>query len=111
MAYHEYGIIEDFHPLSSEYEEYAPEKYGCIRVEEDLAEPVMERLVDLPTFFHRGTRPEKGFAWCGITIVPPQSLPRFLAAVEEAKAPGLARLKQMIRTAQARGKHMIHYGL
>ena len=108
---HDFGVIPAFDPHSPEYEEYTPEKYGCVPVDDDDMLPVMEKLRDLDTFYHRGSRPAKGFAWCGITLIPPASLGAFLAAVEEEKSPAFAPLAEKIREAMAEGKYMIHYGL
>ena len=71
MAKHEFGIIEDFDPAKDYDREYVPEQYGCISIEDDLAqEAFMSKLSQMPTFFHTGRRPAKGFAYYGITAFP-----------------------------------------
>lgn len=108
---HEFGIIPEFDPDSEEYEEYEPERYGCIAVEDDLLLGVFDRLRDLDTYWHRGDRPAKGFAYCGITLLPAASLPAFLAELQREGDPELLPLGEKIREAVRQGKYMIHYGL
>ena len=108
---HEFGIIEEFHPGSGEYEEYAPERYGCVSVDDDLLQEVFGRLRDLDTFWHRGDRPARGFACYGITLIPPESLPAFLAELRREGHPEFLPLAEKVREAIRQGNYMIHFGI
>ena len=108
---HDFGIIREFHPDSGEYEEYAPERYGCVSVDDDLLQGVFDRLQDLDTFWHRGSRPAKGLARYGITLVPPASLPALLAELRRGGCPEFLPLAEKVREAIRQGKYMIHYGV
>ena len=112
MAKHEFGIIEDFDPVKDYDRDYVPEQYGCISIEDDLAqEAFMSKLSQMPTFFHTGRRPAKGFAYYGITLIPPSSLEQFKLAVDLEKNPAFAQLSQMLGDAVRRKKYIIHYGI
>ena len=108
---HQFGIIEEFHPGSGEYEEYAPERYGCVSVDDDLLQEAFDRLRDLDTFWHRGDRPARGFAAYGITLVPPESLPAFLAELRREGRPEFLPLAEKVREAIRQGNYMIHFGI
>lgn len=73
---HEFGIIDDITEKS--YENYAPEKYHCISLDDEIILNLIKPLSIMKTYFHRLDRPEYGLAYHGITIIPPESLSSFL---------------------------------
>ena len=90
MAKHEFGIM-DRTPVSKErYDCYEPEKYKTIFVEDELLEPLHKRLNDIDFFWHSLDVPGKGLAYCGITLIPPESMDAavkiFLTARDEVRA-------------------------
>ena len=53
--------------------------------------------------------PGKGLAYCGITLIPPASLPLMCDII--AAVPELADLHRMLIQAWKEDKYVIHYGL
>lgn len=88
------------------YDEYEPKKYGCITVHDDLVEVFAPKLEEMTCYWHTLDRPGKGLAYCGITLIPPESLPFFAEAVGDIEP-----LQALIRKAAAEKKFIIHYGL
>lgn len=109
MAKHEFGILPR-DPLPGErYDAYEPEKYGCVAVDDERLGPLSDRLADVPMYWHTLDRPETGLAYCGVTLIPPASLPAFLAALEAAEAP--PSLRALLERARTEGRFVIHFGL
>ena len=109
MATHKFGIMPQAPAPGERYETYEPEKYYCICVDDDWIDPLLEQLADVDVFWHTLDRPEKGLAACGITLIPPSSIPTGLAVLEGADP--LAPLRALLRQAEAEGRFVIHYGL
>lgn len=110
---HEFGIIEDIQDKA--YESYAPEKYHCISLDDDIMLDLFDSLSLMPTYFHRLNRPNFGLAYHGITIIPPASLSLFLDIILSSAAwekyDELNELAVKIRQAQDLQRYMIHYGI
>ena len=87
LAKHEFGIIESFEE-NKWYSHYEPEKYKCISVNDDLIEELIIRynkeLKAIKTFFQVSTQPAAGLDYCGVTIIPPESLVEFRNVVTNA---------------------------
>ena len=109
MAKHEFGILPRDPRLGERYDAYEPERYGCVSVDDAWLEPLLEKLADIPAYWHALDRPEKGLAYCGVTLIPPASVPVLLAALEAAETP--PPLRALLERAQAEGRFVIHYGL
>lgn len=90
MAYHEFGILSTHEEQRHAYFEYTPEKFSCIRVDMSLIDScgLFLELQDLPTYFQRISWPAYGFDEAGITLIPPDSLPRLRAAAAPTRAYG-----------------------
>lgn len=109
MAKHEFGIMDVAPMLEQEYNNYEPEKYDCISVHDDYIEPLLEKLSVVDCFWHTLSRPEKNLAYCGITLIPPYSLNRFIEIIEgEAGTEGLMSL---LLKAEKEDKFVIHFGI
>lgn len=109
MAKHEFGIM-DAPPLPHHrYDEYEPWRYHCISVEDEAIEVLAERVRALPCFWHTLDWPETGLAYCGVTLIPPTSVPTLLAAAGTV-AP-CRTLAALLEKAAAEGKYVIHFGL
>ena len=109
MPKHEFGLMSESPRPGARFDKYEPEKYRCIAVDDDDIEAVGAELQALSCYWHTLTRPEKGLAHFGITIIPPTSLPAFEDIV--AKAPQLAELRELIVTARREGRWIIHFGI
>ena len=109
MAKHDFGILSRV-PLPGErYDCYEPEKYACISVEDTMIDRLWDRLERIPCFWHTVDAPGLGLAGCGVTLIPPRSLPALLAAVGED--PALAAWAALLENARAQKKWVIHFGL
>jgi hypothetical protein len=110
---HEFGIIDDIHDKA--YENYAPEKYHCISLDDEIILDLIEPLSIVKTYFQRLDRPEYGLAYHGITIIPPASLSSFLDIILSSDAwkqyDELDRLADKIMQAKNEQRYMIHYGI
>ncbi len=109
MATHEFGIMDRAPRPGERYDEYQPEKYRCIAVDDDWVEPVMPELADVDCFWHTLDTPGKGLDYCGINLIPPDSLDKMLHSIEAI--PAFDGLKKLLQTAKKEGKYVIHYGL
>ena len=110
MAYHEFGILSTHEEQRHEYFEYTPEKFSCIRVDMSLIDScgLFLELQDLPTYFQRISWPAYGFDEAGITLIPPDSLPRLRAA---AARHGLTELTALVEQAEQMRCFVIHFGI
>ena len=75
MAKHEFAIMKN-EPMSEDrFDEYEPNKYNnCICVDDDFIEPILTDLQSIDCYWHTLQVAGKGIAYCGITLIPPQSM-------------------------------------
>ena len=109
MASHEFGIMQEAPVLGQRFDEYEPDNYHCIKVDDDVLELVAEQLCAADCYWHALDVPGKGLAYCGITLIPPASLPLMCDII--AEVPELADLHRMLIQAWKEDKYVIHYGL
>lgn len=109
MARHEFGIIDIAPRLGQEYNDYEPEKYHCISVDDENIVPLLEELSVIPCYWNSLKREEKGLAYCGITIIPPNSLKRFISIIDRKIQ--FNELKDVLQKAAKENKYVIHFGI
>lgn len=111
---HEFGIIDDFDQRGN-YNDYTPQKYHCVSVDDDIINSFNEHLSIMKTYFHSFERPEYGLAYWGITIIPLESLSIFYEVVTSSRyfknSVELNELASKIVQATEERKYMIHYGV
>ncbi|MGG0724906.1 short-chain dehydrogenase [Bacillus mycoides] len=111
---HDFGIIDDFN-YQKNYNDYTPEKYHCVSIDDDIISSFNQHLSIMKTYFHTFKNPEYGLAYWGITIIPPESLSIFYEAVTSSRyfkdSVELTELASKIVQATAEQKYMIHYGV
>ena len=118
MTKHEFGII-DYLIKDKRYDEYEPEEYNCISVNDDLIDEIISKYVeeftDVKTYAHIITKPMWGLNYCGITLIPPESLEKFFNIITNAnnqyKSQELNLLLKKITEAIKGNKYLIHYGI
>ena len=110
MAKHEFGIMEQA-PGLERYDVYEPEHFGCISLGDEWLEGLLPLLDNIPCFWHTRQRPAKGLAYCGITLIPPQSLERFLCVFQAQDNAAYDGVIALFQRAIQEGKYVIHYGL
>lgn len=108
MAKHEFGIMESAPISGKRYDEYEPEKYNCISVDDDYIEGI-EQLCVFDSFCHTVDIPMKGLNYCGVTLIPPTSIKTFLSIIGEDSE--YAELRKLLIDAENKNKFVIHYGL
>lgn len=109
MARHEFGIMQHAPLGGKRYDDYEPEKYDCISVDDVFLEDVVGAFTPIDFYWHTLDVRGKGLAYCGVTLIPPQSLEALIAIIRDL--PGLSELTALSETAQRAGKWMIHFGL
>ncbi len=109
MAKHEFGIMPDVPQKGKRYDEYEPEKYNCISVDDDYIEYADANLKDIEFYWHTLDVKGKGIAYCGITLIPPDSIKPFINVIKEMD--GLSELVDLAQKANKENKWIIHFGL
>ncbi|GCD10374.1 hypothetical protein [Clostridium tagluense] len=118
MTKHEFGII-DFLIKDKWYVEYEPEEYNCTSVNDDLLDEIINKYVEeftnMKTYAHILTNPMWGLNYCGITLIPPESLGKFCNIITDAnnryQSQELKLLLKKISEAIKEKKYLIHYGI
>lgn len=109
MSKHEFGIMETAPVRGKRYDEYEPEKYGCISIDDDYIERIQEQLDVFDSYCHTLDIPMKGLNYIGITLIPPTSITAFLSVID--KGDEYIELRDLLMEAKRRDKYVIHYGL
>ena len=78
-------------------------------VDDQFIEPLLPEFERLNLFWHTLDVPGSGLAYCGITLIPPESLVRFASLVGNNAA--LADFRQLLLEAKERHQFVIHFGL
>ena len=108
MASHEFGIMQETPAFGQRFDEYQPDKYHCIKVDDDAVEQVAEVLCEVDCYWHTLDVPGKGLAYCGITLIPPSSIPKMDKMI--AGLPEFTQLHQLLMQALKENRYLIHYG-
>ena len=111
MAKHEFGIMDDTPQPNKWYDEYEPEKYNCIKVDDEHFERIIDKFNCIDTYWHTLDRPARGIAYCGVTIYPPSSMSMFLTTLGCQNNEAFEPLISLINKAILNQKYIIHFGL
>lgn len=106
---HAFGLMDQPPEPGRDYGDYAPERYVCAWAEDDALQEAAEALSGLECYWHALDRPEKGLAWYGVTLIPPESLPALLSALEDR--PGLQPVRRLLAQAERAHQFVIHFGI
>lgn len=109
MAKHEFGMMQNAPEQGKRYDEYEPQKYNCISVDDDYVEDIDANLNNIDFFWHTLEWPAKGIAYTGITLIPPTSMQAFIDVIKDVIE--LSELKELLGKALAEDKWIIHFGL
>jgi hypothetical protein len=118
LAKHEFGIIDSIEK-NRWYSENEPVKYNCVSVSDDLIEELItkynEELMTIKTYFQVTTQPGVGLDYCGVTLIPPESLKQFRGVIIKAnihyQSQELELLIEKVSSAISENKYLIHYGI
>ena len=109
MAKHEFGIMQNAPEKGKRYDEYEPQRYNCISVDDVYVEKLDEKLIDVDFYWHTTDVSGKGLAYCGVTLIPPTSIFMLRDAVKNEAV--LSELRALSEKALEENKWIIHYGL
>ena len=109
LAKHEFGIMQIAPEKGKRYDEYEPQKYDCISVNDDYLEDIVADFNHIDFYWHSLDIKGKGIAYCGVTLIPPDSINAFAEVIEDIY--GLSELRKLSKKAIAENKWMIHFGL
>ncbi len=109
MAKHHFGIMNNDPVQGKRFDEFEPEKYNCITVDDDYIEDILLRFRMVDSYSHTLDIPIQGLEYCGITLIPPSSHKQFISVIEDKD--GLSELQLLVEKAIAENKYVIHYGL
>jgi len=118
LAKHEFGIADSFEE-NKWYSDYEPEKYNCISVSDDMVEELIikysKELNAVKAYFQISTQPGTGLDYCGVTLIPPESLEQLrkviIMANSHYQSQELELLIEKVSEAINENKYLIHYGI
>lgn len=111
MAYHEFGIMENFPEEYQRFDKYEPEKFGLIKINDDFIEPLLQNLDGIHCYGHTLECPGMNLAYCGITLIPPESIDSFIFIFSKYDKQLYNEIIELFKEAKRRGKYIIHYGI
>lgn len=109
MLKHEFGMMMTDPEPGQVFEEYEPEKYDCIVVDDESVQAAAEKLKSVKCYWNGLDRTETGLAYHGITLIPPESVGEMIEAFKDVT--GMERLKEMMVVAKRERKFVIHFGM
>ena len=109
MAMHEFGIMREIPKAGCRYDEYVPEKYDCIFIDDDIVEVFANGLLDVDMHWHTIDVTGKGLAYCGITLIPPTSLGSVIDVIDGFDE--LLELRELLKQAQQQNLNVIHFDI
>ena len=109
MARHEFGIMAETPRSGQRFDRYEPEKYMHAAVEDTLMDELFPAICGLKVYWHTVDVPGCGLDESGVDLIPPESIPEMLAALEGKE--GFDRLERLLKMAQNQGKYVVHFGI
>ena len=109
MPKHDFGIMPRAPQAGKRFDEYEPEKYHCVAVSDDDILPCLDAFRCGKTYWHTLDWPELRLAYCGITLIPPETLDTYLEIVW--KKPGITELAALLIEAKEKHAFVIHFGI
>ena len=91
------------------YDKYEPQKYNCISVDDDYLKDIVSRFNHIDFYWHTLDTKGKGLEYCGVTLIPPESLSEFINVIYDID--GLYELRLLSEKALKENKWIIHFGL
>lgn len=109
MAKHEFGMMPHAPDPHEQFFLYEPGKYNCISVDDEQMEKIMNRLTAADCYWGTMERPGKGLDYCGITLIPPESLDAIL--MELPAGEDYQPLCALLQQAKKENSFVIHFGI
>ena len=111
MAKHEFGIMKNKPLYIDVFDEYEPNKYNCIQVNDDFIEPILIDLQSIDCYWHTLKVAGKGLAYCGITLIPPESIDTLISILSKQSILEYVDLISLANQAKKENKYIIHFGI
>jgi len=109
MLKHVFGIMPDDPRSGIRYEEYEPNKFNCIFVKDEALLTILDELKKMKCYWHSIDRQEKGLAYHGVSLIPPESFGMFKSIVFGKD--NLQELQDLISEAECEKRYIIHFGV
>ncbi len=109
MSKHEFGIMINPPEAGKRYDEYEPEKYNCISVDDRMILPIVTKLSIMKTYWISLNNAEYGLNYYGVTLIPPESSSTFAELISGIRS--FSRLTELLLAASQNDKFVIHYGI
>ena len=109
MPKHEFGLMPTDPIKGKRYDWSEPQEYNCITVNDDYILPLLNQFKVIKCYWHTIDRCERGLAYWGITLIPPESIAEMIEVVRDV--PEMRRLLEMLVVADRERKFVIHFGV
>lgn len=109
MPVHKFGIMQTKPKNGKKYDDYEPQKYKCISVDDDYILPLLEKFRGVKCYWHTLDRAEFGLAYYGVTLIPPESLDLIIEIIWNNN--NLSELFTLLSKAEHENKYVIHFGI
>ena len=111
MSKHNFGIMNN-KPMNEErFDEYEPNKYNCISVDDDFIESILSELQTVNCYWHTLQNKGDGLAYCGITLIPPESMDSLKNTLLLQDKIEYKDLISLVNKAKEENKYIIHFGI
>ena len=111
MSVHNFGIMKKQPTNQERFDKYEPDKYSCIVVDDDFIEPILIDLQSIDCYFHTLKNKGKGIAYCGITLIPPESMERFREILLMKDRIEYTELISLLDKGIKENRYIIHFGI
>ena len=109
MSKHNFGIMNN-KPMNEErFDEYEPNKYNCISVDDDFIESILSELQNVNCYWHTLQNKGDGLAYCGITLIPPESMDSLKDILLLQDKIEYKDLISLVNKAKEENKYIIHF--
>ena len=110
MPKHSFCIMDRAPRPGEWYSDYDPwDFYPEVVIDDIYLEEQLGRFNAIPCYWQTLDQPGGGLDYCGLTLIPPGSIPAFLAVARTL--PGFGPLLPLLEQAQREEKFVIHFGI
>lgn len=109
MPKHYFGIMQISPQKGKSYDNFEPEKYHCISVDDDYILPLLIKFKEVKCYWHTLDRPEMGLMYYSVTLIPPESFDSMMEIIWNNHY--LSELLELFSNAERENKFVIHFGI
>lgn len=111
MATHESGMMQNESINNERFDEYEPNKYHCIVIDDDFIEPILIDLQNVTCYWHTLQALGRGIAYYGITLIPPESMDLLIQILSLQDKLEYTDLISLANQVKQENKYIIHFGI